>query len=96
MPRFKPSIQGFYEVRQLPKLRSLLLHVAEDVAADANDALGDVDGYPENTEHFRVSSRQGRKDPQGRWRATVVTATTVAKRHEAKHQLLLRLLGGAK
>jgi hypothetical protein len=94
--RFEERNEGFYELRQLPELRSFVLRVAQDVAAGANEALGDVDGYPANTEHFRVSSQQGRKNPQGRWRANVVAVTAAAQRYEAQHQLLLRLLGGAK
>jgi hypothetical protein len=95
-PRFEERNEGFYELRRSPQLQALLLSVAQNVAAGANDALGDVDGYPANTEHFRVSSQQGRKNPQGRWRATVITATGAAARYEAQNQLLLRLLGGAK
>ena len=94
--RFEENLEGFYELRQLQQLRSFILSVAQDVAAGANDALGDVDGYPANTEHFRASSQQGRKNPQGRWRANVVAVTPAAQRYEAQNQILLRLLGGAK
>jgi hypothetical protein len=87
-PRFKANNAGFYDVRRLPKLRSLLLHIAEDVAADANQM--------DATDEYLVSSQQGRKDPQGRWRASVVTAGTHAKRANAKHNTLLKALGGAK
>lgn len=99
--RFKPKNAGFYEVRRFPKLIELLDEKAEKIAAECNSNLGDPEGYPPGTEHFKTGSRQGRKGPsptgrgrgfQGRWRASVVTATEYAKRADAKNNLLLKAL----
>ena len=91
--RFKPNRGALYDVRRMPELIVYLDGIATKVAAKANGELHpEVDGYPEGTEHFRTGSQQGRKKPQGRWRATVVTATEYAKRANAKHNILLKAL----
>lgn len=85
---------AFYDVRRDPALVDMLEAAAEKIAEKANDDIGDVTGYPSGTQHYRTGSRQGAKRPYGRWRATVVTATVVAKRHDAKHDTLLKALAG--
>jgi hypothetical protein len=82
--KFKPNHRGFYDVRRMPKLIDMLEDYAEEKADKANAELGE-DG-------FGTGSRQGARRPQGRWRASVFTRSEYAKRHNAKHNTLLKVL----
>lgn len=86
MAKFKPNNKGFYDVRRMPKLVDLLESHAEEIAGKANAEMGE-DGYD-------TGSRQGARRPQGRWRASVYTRTNHAKRHNAKHNTLVKKLFG--
>jgi hypothetical protein len=83
----KWNVGGWPMLRSEPGVRKALESLAEDIAADANKAAGLTDG-------FKTSSRQGARRPQGRWRTTVITATAMAMRKNAKHQTLLKALYG--
>lgn len=83
--KLKLDLKGFYELRRAPKVKADLERRAKAIAAKANSDSGLKDGY-------RTSSTQGRKDPQGRWRTTVITATIEAKIDNSKNNRLLRSL----
>lgn len=80
--RFVPNIPGFYALRSDPKLRKELERRAEAVAAGCNKDLG--------AEGFLTGSIQGAKRPQGRWQASVFTATAEAMNHQRKHKTIER------
>ena len=82
--RIEFKTQGFYELRSAPGVVGMLDAEAERIAAAAN-AVG------KGT--FAVGSRQGMRRPQGRWRATVVTADAHAIAADRKHNILLRSMG---
>lgn len=78
--------QGFYDVRRSAGVVAELDKIAQKTA-DWCNANG------KGT--FAVGSQQGRKAPQGRWRASVVTADATAIAHNAKHHDLLRGVSAA-
>lgn len=78
----------WYEIRRMQALIDIEEQIAQDVADKANEMAGSDDGY-------KTGSRQGRKAPQGRWRTSVVAASPHAARDNAKHNTLLKALGGA-
>lgn len=80
---WKPD--GLYNLRSAPGVKADLTGRAERLAAACG---GSAAGY-------ETSSQQGAKRPQGRWRATVVTATPRAMVSNAKHNTLIRNLGAA-
>lgn len=73
----------FWEERRAADVVALLDGEAEKVADRANE-LG------KGT--YAVGSQQGRKNPQGRWRASVVTADAKAMVDCAKNNTLIRAL----
>lgn len=73
----------FYKIRSSPEVRKVLEQMAEAIAKQANESADLEDGY-------RTSSVQGAKDPQGRWRTTVITATAEAMADNAKNNTLIR------
>lgn len=79
------NIDGFKEVRYSSEVAGLLEEKAEDIAARAEA----MDGG-----HYAVGSRPGAARPSGRHRASVVTADYKAIRGNAKHNTLLKALGG--
>lgn len=91
--RFKWNENAFYDVRRSTKVVSALQNLGSRIVDDANATLKEGQGY-------RMSSRQGRKGPsptggpgyQGRWAVRVVTASDHAKRSNAKHNTLIKLL----
>lgn len=84
--RWKPGC--WYNIRRMPELVALEEQIAENIASAANQMGGTGDGY-------KTGSRQGRKNPQGRWRTSVVAASPHAARDNAKNNTLLKALGGA-
>lgn len=84
--KIKLNNAGFYAIRQEPKVRALLERKAEAIAKACNEASGLGD------EGYKTSSQQGRKDPQGRWRTTVMTTTEATKIDNAENDTLLRNL----
>ncbi|WP_425729523.1 hypothetical protein [Gordonia sp. DT219] len=84
--RIEWNRNGLYELRSDPALVAMEEAEAQKVADRAN-SMG------KGT--FAVGSRQGMKRPQGRWRTTVVTADAKAMASNAKHNILVRAMGGA-
>ena len=83
--RFTWKRGALYELRSEPGVVDYLEAMGASVVDDANDTLPEGEGY-------RMSSRQGRKRPQGRWAVRVYTASTHAKRSNAVHNTLTRLV----
>lgn len=77
---------AFYEVRSLPGVVALVESKAEAMAAEANSIGKGA---------YATGSRQGLRRPQGRWRASVVTADAKAMVDNARHNTLARVLGGS-
>lgn len=73
---------GFYDLRREPGVVVDLQARAERIAAAASARGGE----------YLVGSVQGEKRPQGRWRASVVTADHTAIRKNAKYHTLLGAL----
>lgn len=84
--KVKHKIGGYYKVRSAGGVQAFLEGAAEDIASRANAQLKG------NSKGFKTSSRQGAKRPQGRWRTTVAAVSPYAKRHNAKHNTLLKAL----
>lgn len=94
--RYKMS--GWYEMRRLPGVVSILEAKGKAIMDAANSTLPEGEGY-------RMSSSQGQKGPrppgsrgsgkgyQGRWAVRVYTASHHAKRSNARRNTLVRLLG---
>lgn len=80
------NMQGFYELRSAPGVVAELDRRAEAICAAAN-ARG--------SGTYATGSRQGARRPQGRWHASVVTADARAMASNAKHHVLIGLLGGS-
>ena len=80
--RIKWRNQGFYDVRRLPSVISMLEGSAERIA-DAANSMSGMDGY-------LTGSRQGAKKPQGRWHASIVTSTVETMRDNAKHDTIMK------
>lgn len=74
---------AMYDIRRDPAVVAMLEAEAEKIADRANE-LG------KGT--YAVGSQQGRKNPQGRWRASVVTADAEAMIDCARNNTLLRVL----
>jgi hypothetical protein len=92
--KFKANNQGFYDVRRMSAVRSILEHHADRVADRANSEINDIPGFDAKEEHYGVGSQQGRKRPEGRWRASVFTKTSYAQQKDAEDNILLRALHG--
>lgn len=82
--KIKWNTQAFYDIRRDGGVVAALDAKAESIASSAS-AMGD--GL------YVTGSRQGAKNPQGRWRASVVTADAQAMRENAKDHTLARALG---
>ena len=79
--RWNPN--ALYEVRSAPAVVAELNSMANAIAARAN-AIG------KGT--YAVGSQQGARNPQGRWRTTVVTADWMAMRNNLKHNTLIKAM----
>lgn len=84
--RVKFRRDGFYNIRRDEKLVRFLEAAGQAMVDDANATLPEGVGY-------RLSSSQGRRRPQGRWAVRVYTSSDHAKRSNARHNTLLRILG---
>ncbi len=76
---------ALYQIRSAPGVRAELERRGRRIVANANSTLRERDGYA-------MSSTQGARRPQGRWRVTVFTRSTHAKRSNARHNTLVRLM----
>ena len=83
--RLKWNRKAMYELRSAPQLVDYLEAMGALVRDEANQTLPEGVGY-------RMSSGQGRRNPQGRWAVRVFTSSDHAKRSNAVHNTLLRLL----
>lgn len=70
-----------------PRVRYMLENMAVSIADQCNAELGEK-GY-------FISSKPGRRNPYGRWQVRVYAGTTHAKRSDAVHNTLRRMLGVA-
>lgn len=77
---------ALYDLRREPGVRADCERRARAVL---NAAGGEHMGY-------MMSSTQGAKKPQGRWRAAVFTSNFKAIKDNAQHNTLLRSLGAAR
>ena len=77
------NTQGFYDLRRDDTLVTLLESKAEEIA-DRAMSMG--------SGTYAIGSRQGRKNPQGRWHASVVTADAEAMVDNSRHNTLLKAL----
>jgi hypothetical protein len=83
--RLKWNRSAMYDIRRDPELVNFLESMGQTLRDEANATL------PENT-GYRMSSSQGRKNPQGRWAVRVFTSSDHAKNSNAKHNTLVRML----
>ena len=77
---------ALHEVRSDPAVVAMEVAAAQQVCDRAN---------AEGKGTYAVSSQQGEKRPQGRWRTTVITADAYAARANAKHNILIRAMGAS-
>jgi len=77
---------ALYKIRGAPGVVAELERRGQAVLEAAG---GEAAGY-------QMSSKQGRKAPQGRWRVTVFTRTPRAMRSNAKNNTLVRAFGSAR
>ena len=83
--KYRPG--ALFDIRRLPEVVARLEYEGRNRLSAANRTLSDgEDGY-------RMSSKQGRKNPQGRWAVRIYTASNRAKRSNARNNTLVRLLG---
>lgn len=87
--RIRWKTGALYRIRSAPKVRDELEDWAGKVASTANRmaAKSTFEGAS-----YQVSSRQGAKRPQGRWRTTVITANAAAMVNNMKHNTLTKAL----
>lgn len=78
------NLPAFYELRRDPEIVSEIDRIASEVADSASRDGGE----------YGWESHQGRRAPQGRWRATVFTKDAEARKKNAENNSLLRGLGG--
>lgn len=83
-PRMVWNPNALYDIRRDPAVVAQLDSAAEAIAGRAN-ANG------EGT--YATGSRQGAKNPQGRWRASVVTVDYKAMRDNLRRNTLLKAMG---
>lgn len=79
------NIEGFYDLRRAPGIVAEIDRIAAELADNASAADGGEYGW---------ESHQGKRAPQGRWRATVYTMDHTARENNAQENTLLNLLGG--
>lgn len=83
--RVKVKRGALYELRRDSAVIAFLEGKGEMVVDSANETLPEKVGY-------RMSSSQGRKNPQGRWAVRVFTSSNHAKHSNAVHNTLIRAL----
>ncbi len=87
MAKVKHYNSGYYDLRRAPG-------VIADLESRGKRVLKAVD--PKGSIGYATSSTQGQKRPQGRWIVTVYTKSRYAKRHNVKHNALVKALDAAR
>lgn len=85
--------------RELDRIQRLAIDkvavpAAHRIADACNSELADAPYDAKAGEHFMVSTEGSGKLTAGDYRATVIATTVYAKRHNAKHNTLVRNLSG--
>lgn len=88
--RVKMKPGALRKIRYLPATAAMLETYGKRTMDGAN---ADLDAGPDEQQGFRMSSRPGARRPFGRWRVSVAAVTPHAKRHDRKHNTLLKNLG---
>lgn len=78
------------KLRYLPATAKMLEGIGQKVARKANSELGASEDY---TPGYRMESRPGARRPFGRHRVSVAAVSIHARRHDRKHNTLIRALG---
>lgn len=81
--KVKHRIKGYYELRSAPGVQSDLEARGRAVQKGCGEG-------------YEMSSSQGKRKPQGRWRVAVFTRTRHAMRDNMKNNTLLRNLDKAR
>ena len=92
--RFEKNDDGFRALRYSNPTRRMLEGIGSEVADAANSTL-QLNG-PRDRTGYKMTSRPGRIQKQGRWRVSVTAVTRHAIRHNAKYNTLLKAVGGAR
>lgn len=94
--RFRWKNGSFYHLRNTPQVVGALEAIGRRITDEANAALPPADPRKSRKPDpgYMMSSRQGRRNPQGRWHVRVFTASNHAKAEEARNNHLNRILGG--
>lgn len=87
--QFRWNDEAFYQMRRDPRVQAALENLGKHIVDEANATLPDGDAG------YGMSSRQGARKPQGRWAVRVYTVSDHAKRSDAKHDTLMRILLGS-
>lgn len=77
--KIKWNNQGFYDVRRSGPVQSMIATTAAGIASRAGSG-------------YSWDAQQGRRNPQGRWRAIVFPDTWKARRDNARNNTLVRSL----
>lgn len=83
--RYQLAPDALYNLRRHPELVAVEKAEAQKIADRAN---------AEGKGTYVVGSRQGRRDPQGRWRTNVSTGDARAMASDRKHNTLIRAMSG--
>lgn len=86
MVRVEYNNNALYEIRSDPAIVAALDEKAQEICDRANEIGKGT---------YAVGSQQGMRRPQGRWRATVVTADARAMANNAKRNTLIRAMGSS-
>ncbi|GAA1891840.1 hypothetical protein [Williamsia serinedens] len=81
--RIVDTPDALYELRRDPALVAVEQAEAQKIADRAN---------AQGKGTYAVGSRQGIRDPQGRWRTNVSTADAYAMRANAKYNILIKAM----
>jgi hypothetical protein len=75
-----------FKLRNSPEVVAFLENMGAQARDEANETLPEGVGY-------RMSSSRGTNFPYGRWTVNVYTSSNHAKRSNAVHNTLLRVIG---
>lgn len=92
MTTIRVEMHSAKPLRYSAPVRALCEQLGRGVAERANAQLPRGKGISGN--QFVMHSRAGSAKPWGRWRVSVTAVGMVARRHNAKHNTLLRALNG--